>query len=424
MNPRLSILALLALLTVGPARADEADLAAPAAESGPSLRLYGFADFSYSRYVFDAGSYWDRAQLFPKNGAFSVGNLNLFLDGQLSERARSLIEIRFTYLPNGSGSQVESGSSQTRIGTLVGDYAAANTVAQWGGIIIERAWAEYAFSDVFTLRAGQFLTPYGVWNVDHGSVALIDVAPPYAITQQMFPRTQVGLEAYGSRYFGASRLGWHLTLSNGRMQSTTDDHVGAVPQYLDFDHRFGVGGRAFAELRGLGELRIGASFYAGRYTEAVTRTSEAGRNLDLVQQYDEVAFGADVRWTLGHFLLIGEVVVQNVAFTDQGRTALTAALGRDAPYPDYTASGGYLLAGYRLPWGEVMPFAMLQRHSPNDQRKEQALIAATAGVNVRLLPGLVLKASVTKPIWTDAGPNDRPYSESLLLANAQVAWAF
>ena len=400
---------LLLLALAGAARAQAADEPeaplAPAAD-GPTLRLYGFADASYDRYLFGGGSAW--SYNFPSNGAFAVGNLNLFLDGQLSERARSLIEIRYTYLPGGAGGSL-----------LVSDYTLSNTKTPWGGIVIERAWVEYAFSDLLTVRGGQFLTPYGVWNVDHGSPALIDVFPPYVITQQLFPSAQQGAEIYGSRQFGAVRAGYDLTISTGRMQSASNDWVGGNAPYTSNDHRLGWGGHLFLETRALGVLRVGASVYTGRYTEG----TQQGPDFAMVQQYDELALGLDAKWEVERLLVVGEVLRQGVAFTDAGRAALAAKLGQST-YADYVASGGYLLAGYRLPWLGIMPFAMVQRHVPNDTKPHQSLVAITGGLNVRVLPNLVVKASVTKPFWPDAGAADLPYSQSLLVTGAQVAWAF
>ena len=172
-------------------REETEELEAPSASSETGLRLYGFADMSYGRVVAD-GIGTDDYEVsstingVPRHWAFAVGNLNLYLDGQLGARARSLAEVRFTYLPGGTQS------------TLVPDHAQVLSTTQWGGIVIERAWVEYTFSDLFTVRAGQFFTPYGIWNVDHGSPVTIAVQKPEITSAQLFPERQVGLEGYGT----------------------------------------------------------------------------------------------------------------------------------------------------------------------------------------------------------------------------------
>ncbi|MBS2021028.1 MAG: hypothetical protein JST92_01360 [Deltaproteobacteria bacterium] len=392
-------------------------------DSGPQLKLYGFADFTYQRYLFDTQSGWAKYNIFENNGSLAVGKINLFLDGQLSQRARSLIEIRFSYVPNGTGSQLTSTGTQ-KVSTQVNDPTESNAYVSWGSILIERAWVEYAFSDLFTLRAGQFLTPVGIWNVDHASVALIDANQPYAITQQLFPRSQVGFEGYGSRYFGDTRLGWHLTVSNGRIESYNNDYNGHVPQYVDFDHRLGVGGRVFMETRGsLGELKVGGSFYTGRYTERNEGNGATGPFNNLIQQYDELSLGADVRWEYKSFLLQGEALYHDVKYTDDGRAAFAAFLGRPT-YSDYTASGWYVLGGYRLPWYNIMPFGMFQHLTPNDTQERIELYVVNLGVNVRVLPNLVVKGSVGLPWWPKAPANDNIYGAQLITLQSQIAWAF
>jgi hypothetical protein len=437
MKTTTTALGLVALLGAAPATAlaqsadEEAELLAPAADAGMSLKLSGFADFRYARFYSNGDPRWQTRGI-PERGAFSVGNLNLYLDGRLDQSFRSLVEVRFSYLPNGVGLQGASDvSTGTGLytGTSTYDYAQLRAKAQWGGVVVERAWVEYRLDQALTIRGGQFLTPYGIWNVDHGSPTLIDISPPFPIGQELFPKGQVGVEAYGSVFLGDSRLGYHLTVSNGR--------IGNNPQFLDLDTNAALGGRVFLEAGWLGELKIGASAYRGRYTdrrqgleyEAVTIAP--GTTLPLFVQRttttrgDELGLGGDLRWDVGGITLAGEYLEQRLS--GESREVQDQLSGRTVTtQPAFTKKGWYALLGYRLP-GAVLPFAMIQYI--NDSRGDflhdptQEAYAWTGGVNWRVRPNVVLKASFTRAWWPKTQPTLENKDPLKWLAT-QVAWAF
>ena len=395
--------------------ADPEDLIAPSAPSASALRLYGFADMSYSKVV--SGGFGDDAhEVFstiagaPQHWAFAVGNLNLYIDGQAGPRVRSLAEVRLTYLPSGSQN------------TTVPDYAQALATTNWGGIVIERAWVEYAFSDLFTIRAGQFLTPYGIWNVDHGSPTTIAVQKPEIASAQLFPERQVGVEAYGSRYLGDARLGYHLTVSNGR--------IGNNPPFANYSGRPGLGARFFVEGNWLGELQLGLSGYTGRYTELQAGdTSIVPTPPDSIAvEYDEHDVAADVRWNWRRLLLVSEAVYQRVRYTDRGRPAnvfIGPAGPVATPAADSWRAGSYALAGFRLPF-DVMPYVMWELIYQSTGINSGGLLfpsglrAVVAGVNFRPLPTLVLKVQYDH-IWA---PNYPLSPNTMDFVRGQVAWAF
>jgi hypothetical protein len=392
--------------------ADSEDLA-PSGSSGSGLRLYGFGDMSYSSVV-EGGFGGEGHEIFstisgaPQHWAFGVGNLNLYLDGQLGPRVRSLAEIRFTYLPSGGQ------------GTTVPDYAQQLASTTWGGIVIERAWVEYAFSDLVTVRAGQFLTPYGIWNVDHGSPTTIAVQKPEIASAQLFPERQVGLEAYGSRYLGDARLGYHLTVSNGR--------IGNNPAFANYSGRPGLGARFFVEADRLGQLQLGVSGYTGRYTELQVSTISPILPDVVAVEYDEHDVAADVRWEWKKLVLISEGVYQRVRYTDRGRPAngIIGPTGPDAtPAADFWSAGSYALAGYRLPFN-VMPYVMWELLYQSTGVRNGGMLfpsgfrAVVAGVNYRPLPGLVLKVQYDHA-WAPDLPGS---STSINFVRGQVAWAF
>jgi hypothetical protein len=389
-----------ALLSVGLAAA----LLMPAAgrtdddDAGPRLRLYGFGDINYSMQLSNNHQ--------GSHGAVYVGNLNLFLDGQLGPRVRTLTEVRLSYNP----------SSTTNSTTVSRDYATGGSVI-WGGIVIERAWVEYAFSDRFTLRTGEFLTPYGIWNVDHGSPTLLGNTPPTSTSIEMFPRQQVGLEAYGSQYLGATRLGYHLTVSNGR--------IGDNPPYKNLNGLPGFGGRVFVENEALGSLRVGLSGYSGRYTRYTTSTSytadpitgnvAATSSTNLSAQYDERTVGADVSWKWKRLALNAEVIAQRYDYTAAG-LAVPAMPGRTVA--DYTRAGGYATLAYELPWLGLTPWILFDTYR-SDLKSCEAAHNLAPGLDLRLRPDFVVKVQIDHIYSTGTRPRFR-----LNDLTAQVAYAF
>jgi hypothetical protein len=386
-------------------------------EGGPKFRIYGFGDIDYSLPLTSGG-------IAGNHGAMYVGNLNVYLDGQLTSRLRTLAEVRFSYHPS-----TDSNSTSTQ------DYTTMGSVS-WGGVIIERAWAEYAFSDLLAVRAGEFLTPYGIWNVDHGSPTLVGTQAPNVIATEMFPRQQVGIEAYGTRFVGATRLGYHLTVSNGR--------IGSNPPYENRNGRAGFGARIYAEPELLGSLRVGLSGYTGRYTGYATTTTyaqdpstgviTAASTTSLSTQYDERDLGMDVSWQWKHLAINAEFLLQRQDFTDASPAG--TGIGPGGPVPpggpggplpagglggttDHTSAGGYIIASYGLPWYGITPWLLWDSYRQDTRQKLTAHNLAP-GVDVRLRPDFVVKVQLNH-IYSDNAAGSMKPSNSLA---AQIAYAF
>jgi hypothetical protein len=77
----------------------QAETEAASVNIGPSLNLYGYADFIVNHRISASEA---EELVFGKSPIFSVGNLNLYGAADLTKGWRSLFEIRFMYLPNGS----------------------------------------------------------------------------------------------------------------------------------------------------------------------------------------------------------------------------------------------------------------------------------------------------------------------------------
>jgi len=369
------------------------------------LQLYGFADVTYYLPLFSKTSFL--AAQIPENQQFVMGNFNLYLAKEISDRLRTLGEVRFMYAPNG---QI-TGSGY--LSTQVDDPANLYRPVNWGGIAIERLYLEYDLLSNLTIRAGQFLTPYGIWNVDHGSPTIIPIRAPYVIGEALFPVQQTGLELYGHTFFSEIAVEYHLTLSNGR---------GPISNTRDLDSNKAVGGRLVFEWRHEFDLKVGFSYYRGLYTNRTPLSFDPTTGVStstILERYDEQAVGADASLDWGGLAFRGEILDSDHRYDDNFR-----GLGPTFT-PDNRRWGVYGLLGYRLPFN-LMPFASAQYYkfpeTPGNQYNP-AVRAFAAGLNYRLHPSVVLKAEytyATLPGSALAIVSDTP----LNVIETQVSWVF
>ena len=325
-----------------------------ASESNP-LSIYGFADFTFRQFLIGENNRW--SLYYPRQSSFSVGNLNVYISKEVSARLRSMAEVRFLYLPNGS-EQLE-GLQFVRVDTSVSDYAEFDHRLSWGGIQIVRAWVEYTFHPLITVRAGQWLTPYGIWNEDHGSPTIIPTRRPYTIAQGLVPEQQTGIEIHGFMAMtDRIEVGYNLMVSNGR---------GPVSTYRDLDNNKSLGARVYVQGRGHGEWRVGV--YGGT-DQATTTSSElvpngkaTYRRFKVDSQADYLTFAMDARWAWRAFHIQTEGVISQIAYTPGARPASPEAsliTGQPGLQPDLITGGAYLLVAYRTPWLGLVPAAHLE----------------------------------------------------------------
>ena len=386
----------------------------------PALQLSGFADFRFLSLLVRKHSAWRGAlERYP---AFSVGNVNLFLGKNLTDTLRMFGEVRFTLLPNGAIGSSSDLAQGEYVSTLVQDYADFNRPLRWAGIEIERLYIEWSPWMWLTVRAGMFLTPYGVWNLDHGSPTVIAAQRPFVIGQALFPEHQTGLEVYGELDLTSLHsFGYYVTLSNG---------LGPVSDYRDFDANKAVGVRGYWQYEGLGALRVGGSFFWGTDTAAreVPALASDGKHITynekITEQADVLALAGDVQWTYAGLLVQAEVVTRQRHYDERGRIGSTSPLaGRYIAPSDALSWGAYGLLGYRFEWFGVMPFALLETIDSTDASTAIRLRtrAFTLGFNVRPTDGLVLKLQYTEARFPDDNVLGNAPLRSL---QCQLAWAF
>jgi hypothetical protein len=400
----------------GPGSA-EVSSEAEAANSYPKLELSGFTDFSYIQNISPKSSAL-RKIAYPYS-SFSVGNVNLYLAAALAERWKLLAEVRFLYLPSGALNYPNTaGVEVAPYDTSAIDYADDGRLLNWGGISIQRVQIDYALHPLLSFRFGEWLTPVGIWNVDHGSPVVISVFRPFIIGQRLFPERQTGIQISGEWSGEVDTLGYFLTLSNGR---------GPSDSYADLDNNKGVGGRAYWTTSRFGSLTLGVSAYKGRFTSRSKEygiTTPAGQAPVLTAvdpvlvSYHEQAIAADLRFEYSGLLVQSEVMQQEVAYEDGARPTFNVS-----PLADYRDRGYYALAGYRTPWLGIMPFGLVEGYNFAVTPYTGPGFSLSYGLNIRPQPNVVVKLQLRQS-WLGTDDSPQPYRGRLDRILAQLAVAF
>lgn len=390
-------------------------------EQASKLNIYGFADVSYFHVTSSESDILRQyVEPFP---SFFVGHLNLYLSSDLGSNWRTLAEVRFVYSPTGDDDKSGGDGTFPAADNRIQDYAELQRQFAYGGIEIQRVWIEYQPSDYLTIRAGQWFTPYGYWNDDHGSPTIIGVHKPFPIAEYMFPEKQTGLEAYGKYLMNSSAIGYALTLSNGR---------GPYDAIRDLDGNKAVGGRLYFESSALGQFTMGVDAYRGRYTASTKKyrvdTSSGHPVAQIYREHDsaysELSYGADVRWLYKGLQVQGEIMANEAVFDDDARPPPQGISGSTPAFTaNYRRWGGYFLAGYRFESLRLMPFAMVEHASYTDNDTQPPSTAYTGGLNFRPTPSVVVKAEYSYATFAglgSVGAGDNPLS----YFGAQTAWAF
>ena len=356
------------------------DAAAEHADEVEPLRLYGFADMGWKVIRADAGT--AVRNLIDTPNQFALGNANLYLDAQPSSRFRTLMEIRFTTYPGGTyaGAQATTPTNTTIMD--INSPTGRNKV-QWSGIILEREQLEYKHSDALALTVGYFLTPYGIWNVDHGTPTLISLALPTFFASEYFPTHSLGVQFSGSTASESVELGYRAYITNGRS-----------PVQGDIDKNKNIGGRLYLTFTGDNPLTLGMSGFTGTYKE-ITKDLNITRNPPIqnttTEAFNEWGIGADLSWDRKPFRLRVEWVGNQTTY-EAGKRPL--AVGGYAP--NEFQWNAYTILAYQLPIWYLEPYVYAE-YLRKDQNVFTQLISrgsstASLGVNVNFSPTVKLKA--------------------------------
>jgi hypothetical protein len=377
-------------------------------------RVFGFFDTSFQKL-------WISGAMKPagmtEKPTFMLSGLNVYLGNQITEKLRFLSELRFTYQPLGAetgtstysisptGTATSMGSTYSRKDTSVSDPGGLQTY-RLGGVSMERVQVSYVFADYLGLTVGSFLTPYGIWNVDHGTPVLIMCRAPITQIMDMVPGKQLGVQLFG-KVFPAKglTLEYGATISNGR---------GPMDTVYDLDSNKALGLRWKLNYeKGDFSASVGQYGYTGKYTDTSSATYIGPGPTDMKtavvvsKQYNEYDLANDLLVKFYGLRLQSEVVLKKVMYT----VPPVASTGTPEYYSaSYLSRAAYGLVAYELPesWTggkvRIMPYVYEEWGKPDDtSTMSGSMRIHVFGINVRPYTNLVLKAEYV--MVTDALKN-------------------
>jgi hypothetical protein len=390
--------------------AREEDLLARAAreaEQEQKLGIYGFFDLSAGKFFLDNSPFFDG--IINDDFSFFVQHLNVYFSGHISETVSALAEVGFTFLPNGmeeSYAVPQYGVEYERNDTTVSDPFTSEKRGL-GGVYIERVHVSWQPRDWFGVTAGRFLTPFGIWNVDHGTPVLLTVRHPFIMVNKVVPTHQIGLQFFGRFYPAANTyLDYALTLSNGRGPTESGESS------YDLDDNKSGGLRLRLAYEGTDvKLAAGAYGYIGDVTDH-EKTIESFEPFRVVERttsrYTEYVITADLLVELWALRIQGEMARGIVRYSR--RPLLTPPDGNGYP-ADYYKSGYYGLISYEFDLSAahegmtLAPYFMAEHNDDNDTSHVRGSIY-TVGLNLKPIPQVAIKAETFCSVFPEFPQNE------------------
>ena len=395
------------------AQADAAASAAPP-EADHKFQLYGYTDLGLDRVWGQSGTALGAFLDSYNATSFVIGNLDLYMDAQPVQGWRSLVEVRFTNAPQGQVTGLGGlGGGFSRVNTRQVDPN-ASTVNQYiigGYTVIERAQIDWTDFDFFKVRAGLFLTPFGIWNMDHGTPTLISLTLPQALAFNMFPSQQTGIMVSGSRQAGPWELGYMGTVSNGRQE---------LQNFSISDGALGFGARLYANNdSGNVVMKFGVSGYTDAVRDQeidLTGLEPATISTKSTFSYREFTGGLDVSLDIGPTRIRSELVARHVQYDKGLHEAGNQLTAPGSFLPNRYETSAYLLVAHQLPVLGLEPFAVVDSiYGPLGVG--DFVLAPSIGLNIHFNGSVQLKTQFGDGLFFDLRKTPGNYSNTDVASN-------
>lgn len=439
--------------------------AAAGAFGQSQTKIYGFADAQFIANYFNS----DLSKQFTSVDTFQMemSHANVYFDFKPNDRLSALVEVAFLDRPEypvtrggeGVGGFTYGGKAitdaqakaiitqaqvQAQMAAIPSNYpqsvrdsiqglieaqvapmvdaqvdqiraaSASTTTTDKQGLNIARAYVDLNLSDPIKLRFGKFITPAGIWNVDHGSPVVLTVRQPIqTTTTPIFPESQTGMMGYGTIPLGDNDLTYSGYVSGGRIDGSMTELDAQNGASLDNLWDMAYGGHVGVKLDLLKSVGLGVSYYNGarRAKYQVTEVVKAIEDLENDKLVDlalndvfttkerEYAVGGDAKIEVSNLLVQGEV---NYSHNENELLDGSADI-----------LGWYALVAWAQPVNDavtVTPYAMYEAVGTSTEGEGatgsfksaglESFATIVAGVNVALFSNLHLKTEYTHLTFT------------------------
>lgn len=245
-----------------------------------TFNVYGFADAGFDKSDIASNNFLNF--YVPSDFVYQVRHFNIYFDWKPNANTRALLEMAFinnqditmgTSFPNrriinyiagwnAYMAQMDPFLTPAQKAALSALKERSDTtivmgqkLAEFNLPMIERAYFEILANPYANLRLGRFITPAGIWNVDHGSPVILTIKQPYQTAViPIFPKSQDGAMLFGGGYFGDHDYEYQAYVSTG--SGLTDNDL------PDLTYLSG-GAKASVKLDLPVKTKVGASAYSG-----------------------------------------------------------------------------------------------------------------------------------------------------------------
>jgi hypothetical protein len=326
------------------------------------LHVYGFFDMEAEVSNKDAAG---------KRWTFDQHHLNVITTYILDDRFRVSTEIEWEHGPL---------------------YSPASST---GNIYLAKAFLEYKYSDALFVRAGKFLSPFGIYNERHDATpTFLSTFLPQSVygnqkqsfggKGRLFAKISTGVQVLGNVAAGGWGAKYQVYLSNGRGPNDSEQ---------DNNANKGLGWRLVISPP-VEELRIGTSFYGDK-----NGTAKDSR---------QTALGFDVEYDVSAAHIEAEYFLPKLEAVD------TAGV----PTGSFRNVNGYFVLGAYTFFDVLTPFVRYESFDPDLDIGNNGENITTVGLNYAVTSSVFLKGEV-QFFWYQ-NPSTKKYE--LFVASVAVAF--